>query len=257
MQQVELHDDIRICHRDDAKILLYCDKPGVPLDHNNLVWQAVELVREQASLSYGAEINIIKRIPIAGGLAGGSSDAAAAIKGLNKLWKLGLSLKQMMNIGERLGMDVPYCLVGGTALVSGKGQKVIPLPPLPKQIIVIANPGIRVSTAEAYKALDDVLNWSEQSDQHSNDLISALKYSERIDIHKYLYNDFQTTISHKLPIVPKIIETMFSLDAQAAILSGSGPSVYCIANTRNHAHKIAEALSSLATFVSISSTLAN
>lgn len=254
MQQVELHDEIWIRNRNDSKILLRCDKPEIPLNQKNLVWQVVELIRENNHLSYGVEIDIIKRIPVAGGLAGGSSNAAATIKALNRLWKLELSQEQMLSIGEILGMDIPYCLIGGTALATGKGQVITSLPPLPKTLIVVVNPGVRVSTRDAYTALDDFLNWNEQNDKHSNGLVNALKSGQTTSIYQYFYNDFQKPLEIKLPVVSKIVERMLSLGAYPALLSGSGPSVYCIVKTMDQADKIAVSLRDLVSFVAITST---
>jgi len=260
MQQVELHDDIIIHQRQDRKIILHCDVPKIPLDGNNIVWKTVELVRQRSGVHHGVEIFIAKRIPVAGGLAGGSSDAATTIRGLNKLWELNLSQDQMTNLGEQLGMDVPYCLIGGTAFVSGKGQIIKPLPSLPEQQVVIANPGTSMSTHVAYKALDEIIDWSKHNQYigtNTADLIKVIENGKTSEISKHLYNDFEKIIRPRIPMVSKIIETMLSCGAKVALLSGSGPSVYCLVSTQDHAKLVVAGLQEFTPFAVVTSTVTN
>ena len=255
MQQVQLHDDILIQNRMDGDIVLISELPDVPLDHRNIVWQAVTLIQNQYSINYGAEIHIIKRIPVAAGLAGGSSDAAATLKGLNEIWDLRLSQDEMMKLGESLGMDVPFFLLGGTALATGKGQKVKPLSPLPELFVVIANPGVYMSTKVAYENLDQKLDWTHRYSRFTPLMLSALDSGQIDEIFKYLYNDFELIITQKVPEISLIKETMLAHGAQNAVLSGSGPSVFCMVTSIKQAEEIAHALQHMVPFHTITKTI--
>ena len=254
MKHVQLHDDIIIQHRVDGKIGVMCNVEEIPLDQRNLVWRAVEVVREQFGLNYGADVKIMKRIPVEGGLAGGSTDAAATLKGLNKLWNLRLSQDEMWQLGEKLGMDVPFCLLGGPALATGKGQIVTPLEPLPEHPVVIANPGKGVSTKLAYQKLDKILDWTEQRYRFTPLFVSALRNNRMDEIYEYFNNDFEKTIIKEIPIITLVKKIMLAYGARVALLSGSGPSVYCMTNSQEQAHTIARVLRSVVPFVCVSQT---
>ena len=130
------------------------DDPNVPIDHNNLVWKVIVMLQERYGISNGAKVKIVKRIPIASGLAGGSSNAAAALLAFKKLWRIDIPLHEMLEIGAEIGMDVPFFLLGETALATDKGQRVQNVSSIPRLFVVLANPGFQVSTQEAYKDLE-------------------------------------------------------------------------------------------------------
>jgi 4-diphosphocytidyl-2-C-methyl-D-erythritol kinase len=255
MQQVQLHDDLWIRHREVGQISITCDLPGVPLDSSNLVWRAAELLRNRYGLSYGAEFQIIKRIPVAGGLAGGSSDAAAALEGLNEIWKLDLNQDELLQLGKALGMDVPFCLLGGTALATEKGQRLAPLPPPPPWLVVLANPGVGVSTKEAFQSLDEIMDYSQPRTLITPQLASALEAGRSEEICQYFYNDFEAMILQRLPVIRRIKETMLACGALGALLSGSGPSVFCVVESLAQAEGIVEVLRNEVPFITITSTV--
>ena len=128
--------------------ILTCDEPSVPTDESNLVYQAIRLMKDQFHIQEGLSVQIKKHIPVAAGLAGGSSNAAAAIRAMDQLFDLQLSLDQMYRIGERIGSDVPFCIYNKTAFVTGRGEHIEPLPPVPESWVVLVNPNIPVSTRE-------------------------------------------------------------------------------------------------------------
>ena len=153
MQTVGLCDTLVMKKTAGKAVTMRCDLSFLPTDRKNLVYQAVELMKEKYHISSGITVDLKKRIPVAAGMAGGSSNCAAAIKGMNELFGLNLSKEEMCEIGVLLGADVPYCIWGGTALAEGIGEKLTRIPPIPDCWILIAKPGISVSTAFAYKNL--------------------------------------------------------------------------------------------------------
>ena len=149
MQSVSLHDTVALSLGGDA-ISLVCNRADLPCDHTNLAFRAATLLRQECGVSQGVHIELTKRIPMAAGLAGGSTDAAAVLKGLNVLWKLALSPDELETLAARLGSDVPFCLWGGTTLATGRGEILEPLPDFAGYGVVLANPPLAVSTAWVY-----------------------------------------------------------------------------------------------------------
>ncbi|OQY45303.1 MAG: 4-(cytidine 5'-diphospho)-2-C-methyl-D-erythritol kinase [Anaerolineaceae bacterium 4572_78] len=252
MQELELHDLITLKARHDNFIKIVCDKPYVPSNRRNIAWKAANLLRQKTGIKHaGVTITIIKNIPVAGGLAGGSSNAAATLCGLNRLWRLGLSADELMAIGAEIGMDVPFFILGGTAIATERGEIVFPLAPLPKFYVVVANPGVGVSTKEAYQSLNlaDML-----SDRITPKFISALENGDRQAIMGLLHNDFEKSISRKLPIISEIKATMQEHGASNSMLSGSGSSVYCLMDSKTQAEIVCEGLQSKVPYVIVTAS---
>ena len=154
MQTVNLYDRIEMDRTEDGVIRTETNLPFVPDGEGNLAWRAAKLLLDEKGIKDGVTIKIRKYIPVAAGMAGGSTDAAAVLFGVNKMFGLGLSIKELMECGVKLGADIPYCLMRGTALSEGIGEELTPLPQIPQCQVLIAKPGISVSTKVVYESLD-------------------------------------------------------------------------------------------------------
>lgn len=208
----------------------------LPTNENNLVYRAAKLLMEEFGIDEGISINLYKKIPVAAGMAGGSSDAAAVLWGVNQMYGLGLSRKELMDRGVRLGADVPYCVLRGTALAEGIGEKLSVLPSMPKCYILIAKPGISVSTKFVYENL------------HANDLkpeqhpdvdamIDAMKKKDLSLLASRMGNVLETVTVPAYPVIEEIKKCMTESGALGAMMSGSGPTVFGIFDTQAKARK--------------------
>ena len=186
-QQVSLFDRIHLHELDQDVIKVYCNDKNVPLNQVNTVYQAALLLKRMMKIKKGVMIKIDKKIPVAAGLGGGSSDAAQTLIGLNKLWNLGLNTKDLIKFGLKIGMDVTYQLVGGTKLATHLGEKMKNLPKLPKMNLILVNPGQPVSTKWAYANVD----YSQVGQKQLKDLITAIKEGNIKKIAQNLHNDFE------------------------------------------------------------------
>lgn len=225
MTTIDLADRIYMKERQDDRIVIESTAGYIPTDGRNLAYQAAELLRERLQIRKGVEIYIEKNIPVAAGLAGGSSDAAATLKGLNQLWKLGLRTKELMQIGSELGSDIPFCIYGGTALATGRGEVLLPLPAPPSCWVVLAKPQRGVSTADVYAALkvDEI--------QERPDAALLKQALETNDFHlltQNLVNVLEPITFTISPEVKRIKERMQRLGGQGVLMSGSGPTVYAL-----------------------------
>lgn len=210
---------IRLRSQDDREI------PSVPLDDTNLVYRAIRLLQEEYQLPGGVEAVLTKRIPVAAGMAGGSTDAAAALKGMNRLYALGLSEQKLCERGVKLGADIPYCIMGGTALSEGIGEKLTPLPAMPDCRILIAKPPIDVSTAFVYGHLK-AAELSEHPD--IDGMVDAIKQQDLAGITERMGNVLETVTVPAYPVIETIKDQMLEHGAVQALMSGSGPTVFGI-----------------------------
>ena len=226
MQQINLYDNIYISKRDDDKIKIATNCEYIPVGISNIAYKAADKLRKTADISEGVDIYIDKKIPVSAGLAGGSSNAAAVLKGLNKLWDLKFSQEGLMSIGEKIGADVPFCILGGTALAEGKGEKLIPIEPAIRNIwLVLAKPPISISTGETYKQLD----LSEITDRPDTEgLIDAIKKGSIYGILDNMGNVLETVTEVKHPIITEIKRKMMEYNCLGSRMSGSGPTVFGI-----------------------------
>ena len=201
------------------EIILTCSDPAVPVGENNLVYKAALALKQVGNVKTGAAIHIEKHIPMQAGLAGGSADCAAALRGLNRLWQLDLPMTTLQTIGGKLGADVPYCLVNGTALVTGFGDGIKPLPPLPAFPILILKPDVDISTPLGFKMTDEWRNLL-----HPKVLEAAEKISENHwqDALTHLGNSFEMPIFDQWPEILKIKNEMIKTGAFYTTMSGSG-----------------------------------
>ncbi len=239
MQTVGLYDTLTMSKTEEENIMMKCDLSFLPTDRKNLVYQAVELMKERYHISSGVAIDLKKRIPVAAGMAGGSSNCAAAIKGMSQLFGLNLSTEEMCEIGVSLGADVPYCIWGETALAEGIGEKLTRLSPMPDCWILIAKPGISVSTAFAYKNLK-----LDQLKRHPDidGMIKDLENQDLDGICGKLENVLETVTIPKHPIIRDLKEHLLEHGAEGALMSGSGPTVFGIYKEKRTARRALESL---------------
>ena len=224
MQSVSLHDTL-ILSLQESDITLMCDRPELPCDHSNLAYRAAELLRREVGVARGVKIELNKRIPLAAGLAGGSTDAAAVLKGLNRLWGLALSPVELEQLAARLGSDVPFCLWGGTSLATGRGEILTPLPDFAGHGVVLANPPLHVSTAWVYG------NYRGAVGNRRRDLSPLRRSIEQQDfaaVADTLFNDLETVTVPAYPQVAEIKEQLLQAGAAGVLMSGSGPTVFAL-----------------------------
>ncbi len=240
MQSVGLYDEISLKKEDPGteavKIRLESESSEVAPDKDNLIYRAAALIMEECGIRAGVRIHYKKNIPVAAGMAGGSTDAAAVLKGMNDLFDLGLDGKRLRDIGVRIGADVPYCIMGGTALSEGIGEILTPLPPMPDCSILIAKPPVGVSTAYVYNAFDSL------EDKYHPDVDAMIKAIENKDIWRIadlLGNSLEGVTVVKHPVIEKIRETMLGKGALGALMSGSGPTVFGIFDEKDKAEEAA------------------
>lgn len=234
MQTVKLFDRLHFEKIKEDTVELTTNLKFLPIDENNLVYRVVTLLREEFQIKEGVRIHLDKHIPVAAGMAGGSSDCAAALFGMNRLFQLNLSRKELMERGVKLGADVPYCIMRGTALSGGIGEILTPLPPMPDCFIVIAKPPISVSTKYVYEHLD-LPNLDHHPDIPA--MVEALKNKDLNGITKYMENVLETVTINEYPVIKEIKNQMLNLGAANALMSGSGPTVFGIFTDKEQAAK--------------------
>jgi len=223
MQTVDLYDYITIRKTKSPGIKLKSDYKWLPEDERNIAYKAAKLMFDSYSIDEGILINIHKKIPVAAGLAGGSADAAAVLVGLNKLFDLKKTKKELMDLGYQLGADVPFCILRGTALAEGIGEKLTQLPSMPFFYVVIAKPLFSVSTAYVYQNLD-LNNLSYHPD--IEEVIKGIQMGDLEHIAKNLGNVLETVTIKEHPEINDIKKKMIEFGALGALMSGSGPSVF-------------------------------
>ncbi len=225
MQTVQLFDRLQMKKVKETQIELTTNLSYVPCNEQNLVYKAVDLLKKEFQIEEGVSIQLEKHIPVAAGMAGGSSDCAAALYGMNRLFSLGLSQKQLMEYGVQLGADVPYCLMRGTALSEGIGEILTRLPSMPNCYILIAKPAISVSTKFVYENLK-LQELKEKPD--IDGMILALKQKDLEGIATRLSNVLETVTIPNYPVIDEIKQQMSQTGAMNSLMSGSGPTVFGI-----------------------------
>ena len=223
MQTIRMYDQLDMRKSVEPGIHLTTNKKYIPVDENNLVWRAAKLMMDTCGIMEGVSIHLHKVIPVAAGMAGGSSDAAATLVGMNRLFHCGLSKEKLMELGVQIGADVPYCVLRGTALAEGIGEKLTVLPPMPDCWILIGKPGISVSTKYVYTTLD--LN-TDTVHPDIDGMKKALEDGNLYGITERMGNVLQDVTIPAYPEVERIKEQMKTLGAVNAMMSGSGPTVF-------------------------------
>jgi 4-diphosphocytidyl-2-C-methyl-D-erythritol kinase len=234
MQTIHLYDQILIRKVPKPGISIKTNLYYLPINEKNLAYKAAKLLMDEFDIHQGLNIALNKFIPVAAGMAGGSADAATTLFGVNRLFQLGLSRDELMERAVTLGADVPYCLMRGTALAHGIGEKLTPLPPMPKCYILVAKPGISVSTRFVYENLH-----ANELTYHPdiNKIIEGLEAGDLYQIAGSMENVLETVTIKEYPIIEKIKQEMKDLGALNAIMSGSGPTVFGIFDNAGTAKK--------------------
>ncbi|WP_099469282.1 4-(cytidine 5'-diphospho)-2-C-methyl-D-erythritol kinase [Konateibacter massiliensis] len=234
MQTINLYDKISIKKIKEKDIKVKTNLYYLPNNENNLVYKAAKLLLDEFHIEQGVSINLEKYIPVAAGMAGGSTDAAATLMGVNKLFKLGLSKKQLMERSVVIGADVPYCIMRGTALAEGIGEELTPLKPFPKCHILIAKPGISVSTKFVYGNLK-----ADEIKVHPDidGMVQAIEENDLNGVLERMGNVLEDVTITEYPIIEEIKQFMRDNGALNAMMSGSGPTVFGIFNDYKKARK--------------------
>lgn len=227
MQEISLKDIVTLKEVNDNNnnIEIKCNRKEVPTDERNIVYNAFKLMSKKYNIDKSISIYIEKNIPISGGLAGGSTDAAAVLKGLNQLWNLGLTKEELMKIGVEIGADVPFCIMGGTALSEGIGEKLTPIVPFKDKLLLLVNPDIEVSTEYVYKNLD-LKKMVDRPDIKS--IISFIKQDDIEGLSRNMKNVLESVTIKKHPEIAEIKENLINFGALGSLMSGSGATVFGI-----------------------------
>ena len=239
MQTIQMYDVLEMKRVRKPGISLSVNYSYIPNDERNLVYKAAKLLMDEFQVKGGVDIHLEKFIPVAAGMAGGSSDAAAALVGINRMFQLGLTKRQLMERGVQIGADVPYCVMRGTALAEGIGEKLTSLPGVPMCYVLIGKPGINVSTKTAYENLN-----LEGIGKHPDidGLIGAIRNNDLYAMASRMENVFEPGIIRQYPVIGNIKNLMEEKGALKAVMSGSGPTVFGIFDNRD---KMAAAARSL------------
>lgn len=239
MQTIRMYDVLEIRKKSSPGISLFTNLPYIPCDERNLVYKAAKILMDEFHVEEGLSMKLTKSVPVAAGMAGGSSDAAAAFVGVNRLFHLGLSQEELMKRAVQVGADVPYCVMRGTALAEGIGEKLTRLPDLPGCYILIGKPGINVSTRTAYENLD--LNEIRRRPDIDG-MICDIKNKDLYSMTGKMENVFEPGIMAKYPVIREIRDLMEKQGALKAMMSGSGPTVFGIFDDAGKMQNAARAL---------------
>lgn len=241
MQMVDVYDDVIIEKKAGEEIVVKADAAVLSNGKDNLAYMAAKMLFDEFGIKSGVEITIHKRIPIAGGMAGGSSDCATTLIGINEMFNLGLSKQQLMERGVKLGADVPYCVLGGTAIARGIGEVLTPLPTPPQCHVIIAKPPISVSTAYVYEHIrPDEITKRPDIEQ----MTLAIKEQDLNKLSDLLYNVMEEVTVSEYPVIEKLKSIMLENGALNSIMSGSGPTVFGLFDDREKAQAAMKALDS-------------
>lgn len=239
MQTVYLYDRIIMKKSKTPGIRLETNLYYLPVNENNLAYQAAQMLMDEFHIEEGVSIQLDKHIPVAAGMAGGSSNAAAVLFGMNRMFSLGLSQKELMERGVKLGADVPYCIMRGTVLAEGIGEILTPLSPMPKCYVLIAKPAISVSTKMVYEKLD-----SHEIEDHPDidGILAGLKGGDLKKVAGSMGNVLERVTVDAYPVIDQIKKMMIKEGALNAMMSGSGPTVFGIFEEKATARKAADAI---------------
>ena len=239
MQMINLYDKITLRKKTEPGITVTTNLAYLPVNEDNLVYRAAKLLMDEFQVDGGLEIELQKYIPVAAGMAGGSTDAAAVMVGVNRIFQLGLNKKQLMERGVKIGADVPFCIMRGTALAEGIGEELTPLPAMPHCSLVIAKPKIHVSTKFVYGNLK-VGELTEHPDIDGQ--VQALRENNLEQLVARMGNVLETVTIPAYPVIDEIKHTMMKYGAMGAMMSGSGPTVFGIFEKEDKAQEVCRLL---------------
>ncbi|EGQ1647552.1 4-(cytidine 5'-diphospho)-2-C-methyl-D-erythritol kinase [Staphylococcus pseudintermedius] len=239
MTTIDLSDRLSFEKRNDSRIVLKVDETFIPSDDRNLAYRAALLMKETYQIKQGVTITLEKNIPVAAGLAGGSSDAAATMRGMNRLFELNRSLDELSELSAAIGSDVPFCVYGTTALCEGRGEILEILPKTPSAWVIVAKPQAGLSTPEIYGGLD----LSQPFPVHTEQCLKAIEENDYDALCKSLSNRLEPVSMQLQPEIAKIKTNMLNNGADGALMSGSGPTVYGFAQRERQARHIFNAVS--------------
>jgi len=234
MQSVNLYDEIEIVPNDEKRIIIKCDNNDLECDESNLIYRAAKAIMEKVGATEGLSISLSKNIPIAAGMAGGSTDAAATLVGINRLFGYGLSDKELKEIGLTLGADIPFCIEGGTCLSEGIGEILTTITPAPDCYLVIAKPDISVSTKFVYenlKLIEDTVH------PDVDGMLEGIKAGSLSEVSDRLANLLETVTVDAYPVIKELKQIMLDEGALKSLMSGSGPTVFGIFDDEAKANK--------------------
>lgn len=238
MVSVDLNDYVTLSEIEGSDIIVESNNHRIPLNDKNDVFKAAQLVRERFSIKKGLLISLDKSIPICAGLGGGSTDAAAVIRGLNQLWQLNLTNEEMFTIGFEVGTDVPYCIEGGCAHVSGRGEVVRPLEETISSWVVLVKPDFGISTRTVFRDVD-CQTISRVDIQALERAILSKNYGDMIE---YMGNSLEDVTIARKPLIQKIKDRMLKCGADVALMTGSGPTVFALCNTEKKADRVVNSM---------------
>jgi len=234
MQNINLYDDIIVSESDKKGISIDTNLDFLPVNEDNLIYKAAKLLMDEFGIDEGVHVSLTKRIPVAAGMAGGSTDAAATMIGVNELFGLGLSKQELMERGVRIGADVPYCIMQGTALAEGIGEKLTRLDAVVQCYVLIAKPSVSVSTKYVYQNLK-----LDETTKHPDidGIIDAIKAKDIYGIADKLGNVLESVTVSKYPEISEIKEKMIEMGAINSLMSGSGPTVFGLFDKKDTAEE--------------------
>ena len=241
MQTVDIWDELTL-EKTESGIVITTDSGELPTDENNLIYRAAKLMQEEFGISGGVRIHLQKNIPIAAGMAGGSTDAAATLNGINEIYGLGASQERLKELGVRIGADVPYCVMGGTALAEGIGERLTSLPSPPSCALVVVKPDLNVSTKEVYTRLDTMSSYEHPD---IDGMIAAIEQKHLEGVAERLGNVLQPVTMQFCPSIGVICDELKRLGALGSLMSGSGPTVFGIFDDLGEAQSAAAAVAKL------------
>ncbi len=236
MQTVMLYDDVTLEKKDEPGIELETNLSFLPVDNGNIAYKAAQLLIDEFNISGGIKITLEKHIPVAAGMAGGSTNAAAVLYGMNKMYELGLTMEELMERGVKLGADVPYCIMRGTVLAEGIGEILTPLPPLPKCYVLIAKPALSASTKVIYEKYDSKVDIVHPD---IDAIIDGLKNDDIRKVAENMGNVLEQVMIPDYPELADIKKEMMDHGALGSMMSGSGPTVFGIFDDRKLAKEAA------------------
>lgn len=236
MTTIDLSDRIELYPLKQDVIHISIESQYVPSDERNLAYQAASIMKETYNISSGVHIKIDKHIPVSAGLAGGSSDAAAVIRGLNRLWKLNIPTQELAQLGARIGTDVPFCVYNRTALAEGRGEEITLLNAPPPCWVILAKPNIGVSSQTVFNHFH--MNFNDITHPNTPTLIRAIKEQNFLNMCSHMGNVLETTTFNMHPEVKRIKEKMIQAGTKGVTMSGSGPTVYGLVKQESKAKRI-------------------